>query len=106
VRRKEKTNLKTDVIIESRYGICSDLSCSLPITLSKKNNDELIYFDSFNTVPEEFVFETLSLPAKSTRCNLDLRTLSLPTTFVSNAIEKIQCDREEAYQEKKETIRH
>lgn len=60
------------------------------MTISRKNRDELIYLASVKTDPEEFVFETLSLPARSTRCNLDLRIRSFPTNLASKDIENIQ----------------
>lgn len=67
------------------------------MTISKKNNEELMYFASFNTEPDELVLATLSLPAKSTKCNLERRILSEPTALDSKDMENIQWEREDAY---------
>ena len=96
-----KLSLNTDVIIELRYGICPlpfvAFSYNATITISKKNKEVLIYCASVKTEPEEFVFATLSLPARSTRCSLERLTLSVPMTRHSKDMVKIQCEREDAY---------
>ena len=78
------SHLNTDVIILFLYGICvlplTAFSYNATITISKKNNDVFMYFASVNIEPEELVFPTLSLPAKSTKCNLDRLIISDPKT--------------------------
>lgn len=71
-------------------------SCSATMTISRKNNEELIYLASFNTEPEELVLETRSLPARSTRWSLERRTRSEPSSRSSMAMVKMQCEREDA----------
>lgn len=65
------SHLNTDVIILFLYGICvlplTAFSYNATITISKKNNDVFMYLASVKIEPEELVFPTLSLPAKSTK---------------------------------------
>ena len=51
---------------------------------------------SLNMEPDELVLCTRSEPAKSTKCNLDLRITSDPASLDSTNTVKIQCDRDEA----------
>ena len=64
------------------YGMCvrpfTAFSYNATITISKKNNEVLMYFASVKIEPEELVFPTLSLPAKSTKWSFDLRIISDP----------------------------
>ena len=66
------------------------------MTISRKNRLLLMCLASFKTDPEEFVFLTLSLPAKSTRWSFDRRILSLPFSRTSMAMVKMQWERDDA----------
>lgn len=55
-----------------------------------------MYLASVNTDPDELVFATRSLPAKSTRWSFDRRILSELTFFDSKDIENMQCERDDA----------
>ena len=80
------TYLSTEVIIEFLYGMCAlplvAFSYSATITISRKKRDVLMYLASVRIDPLEFVFPTLSLPARSTKWSLDLRIMSDPIEYL------------------------
>jgi hypothetical protein len=53
------------------------------ITFPKADNDKLIFVASFNLSPVAYVFDYLSLPAKSTRFNFPAVILSFPLASVT-----------------------
>ena len=54
-------------------------SCSATITCSRYDSDKLMCFDSASSTPSEVpVFPMRSLPARSTMCSFDRRTMSVP----------------------------
>jgi hypothetical protein len=55
-----------------------------------------MYIASVKTDPDELVFATLSLPAKSTRLSLERLTTSEPSWRTSSWIVKIQWDLDDA----------
>ena len=67
------------VNFESLYGICYVFpSTNAEITFPNADNDKLIFVASLSRSPVAYVFDYLSLPAKSTRFNLPAVILSLP----------------------------
>lgn len=83
---------------------------SAAMTPSRWCKDKLMYFASFNVVPNAFVFpmrselinwslqpSNWSYPAKSTKCSLDLLILSVPSFFASMYTVNIQWDLVEAW---------
>mmetsp|Transcript_42841 Transcript_42841/g.114654 ORF Transcript_42841/g.114654 Transcript_42841/m.114654 type:complete len:214 (-) Transcript_42841:600-1241(-) len=92
---------RTDVIIELRYGMCSlslplDRSCSATMTISRKCRLLLMYLLSLSSSPPALVLYTRSDPARSTRCSLDRRMMSVPTLVAVMKTVKMQWEREEA----------
>ena len=66
-----KESLSKYVSLDCLYGIWSLLLCVNAITTcSKKVKDLLMWLASFCRLPKDPVFSTLSLPAKSIKCNL------------------------------------
>ena len=94
-------SLRIVVINEFLYGMCvlfpCSLSCSATITCSKNVNDLFIYFASLKIYPSTLDLVTLSLPARSTRCNLDVLMISEVMSLPSKAIVKIQWLLDEAW---------
>lgn len=95
-----KLSLKIEVIIEFLYGTCTlvplAFSCRAIITYSKYDSDLLMYLASVLIYESGSLLYTLSLPAKSTKCSLDVLITSLAKSLLSMAIVNMQCDLDDA----------
>lgn len=89
-----RLSLRTDVIMEFLYGTCTlvplALSCKAIMTYSKNVRDQLMYLASVLTKVSGSCLYTLSLPARSTKCNFDVLMMSVSRSLPSKAIVNMQ----------------
>lgn len=65
------------------------------ITYSKYVKERFICLASFNRFPSTYDLLILSDPARSTKCNLLVKHVSVPLSCPSSVIVKMQCDLED-----------
>lgn len=67
----DKDYCRTLVSLESRKGTCSCPRLRAYIVFPRQDKDKLIFIAYYKPSPKTLVFDTFSLPAKSTRFNFD-----------------------------------